>query len=136
MWIVCVDKCSEGAIILELITEFAILKIPNFLFKTDIFVRMQVYSISELDGFRAASGVVTNVGNIPPTAIVLESDVVIGDFERFGNAFGLLPTGGEGQPDGVAASPRGYENVIGGQIGVFNDSFLKTLYLNDQTCVA
>jgi hypothetical protein len=86
-----------------------------------------VYSLSELDGFRATNGTVTNIGNIPSTAIVSESEAVIGDFNEFDDAFSILRTGGEGQPDGVAASPGVRASVIGKHIGVFDDRLLKAL---------
>lgn len=77
-----------------------------------------MYSISELDGFRAVNGVFANVGNIPPTAIVLESETVVGDLNEFGDVCSLLRTGGAGQPHGVAAPPGVRASIIDGQIGV------------------
>ena len=96
-----------------------------------------MYSISELDGFRAANGVFSNIGNIPSTAIVLESKATIGDFIEFGDASSQLRTSDESQPSGVAASPGVRASVVDGPIGVFVDSFVfKTFDLNYQMCVA
>lgn len=94
-----------------------------------------MYSLSELDGFRTANGAITNIGNIPTTAIVSESQTVIGDFNEFDDTFNLLRAGGEGQPYGVAAPPGVRGNMIGDHIGVFDDSLLETFCLNNQMCV-
>lgn len=105
------------------IIDFAILKIYKFFDRNHNGHHfLQVYSISELDGFRAASGVFSNIGSIPSTANVQASEVIIDDFIGFVNAFGQLRTSGEGQPGGVAASPGVRTSVVDGHVGVFIDS--------------